>query len=82
MLDPMAAVSVRELRNHGGDVLDRVARGETIVVTRDGTEVAELRPSPRRGPSAADLITRRKALPRVDVQSLRRELDDLIEPTL
>lgn len=35
---------MRELRNHGGEVLDRVARGEVLVVTRDGAEVAELRP--------------------------------------
>jgi prevent-host-death family protein len=37
----MDAVTVRELRNHGGEVLDRVARGEAVVVTRDGAEVAE-----------------------------------------
>jgi prevent-host-death family protein len=39
----METVSVRELRNHGGEVLDRVARGAAVVVTRDGAEVAELR---------------------------------------
>ena len=39
----MEGVSVRELRNNGGAVLDQVARGETVVVTREGTEVAELR---------------------------------------
>lgn len=44
----METVTVRELRNHGGEVLDRVARGEALVVTRDGTEVAELRPRTRR----------------------------------
>ena len=36
------AGTVRELRNHGGEVLDRVARGESLIVTRDGAEVAEL----------------------------------------
>jgi antitoxin (DNA-binding transcriptional repressor) of toxin-antitoxin stability system len=39
----METVSVRELRNHGGEVLDRVARGAVVVVPRDGAEVAELR---------------------------------------
>ena len=32
-------MSVRELRNHGGEVLDRVARGVAVIVTRDGAEV-------------------------------------------
>ncbi len=32
----MESVSVRELRNHGGEVLDRGARGEAVFVTRDG----------------------------------------------
>lgn len=44
----MGSVTVRELRNHGGEVLDRVARGETHVVTRDGAEVAEIVPLRRR----------------------------------
>ncbi|HEX4431123.1 MAG TPA: type II toxin-antitoxin system prevent-host-death family antitoxin [Frankiaceae bacterium] len=25
-----------ELRHHGGEVLERVARGESVIVTRDG----------------------------------------------
>ena len=37
-------VSIRELRNHGGDVVDRVAAGENLTVTRPGKPVAELRP--------------------------------------
>ena len=32
----MNEITVRELRNDGGDVLDRVARGEALTVTRDG----------------------------------------------
>jgi prevent-host-death family protein len=38
----MKSVSVRDLRNSGGDVLYRVEHGETVVVTRDGRPVAEL----------------------------------------
>lgn len=78
----MKHVSVRELRNHGGEVLDRVARGEALVVTRDGTEVAELRPLPRRSVSPADLIARRRHLPAVDVDALRRDLDEVLDATL
>ena len=49
----MAEVTIRDLRNHGGDVVDRVAAGERLIVTRDGRPVAELRPVLRRGPTAS-----------------------------
>ena len=78
----MDSVTVRELRNRGGEVLDRVTRGETLVVTRDGTEVAELRPRRRRSPAAADLIARRRHLPEVDPDALRRDLDTVLDPRL
>jgi len=78
----MDAVTVRELRNHGGDVLDRVARGETLVVTRDGAEVAELRPLRRRAPSGSELIARRMSLPVVDETRLRSDTDDILDPAL
>jgi prevent-host-death family protein len=78
----MESVTVRDLRNHGGEVLDRVARGEAVVVTRDGAEVAELRPRARRGPSAAELIARRQNLPSVDPAGLRRDLDSVLDAEL
>lgn len=78
----MASVTVRDLRNHGGEVLDRVARGEIVTVTRDGTEVAELRPRPRRGPSARELVERRRHLPRVNPDHLRKDLDEVLNPEL
>ncbi|MDQ6656725.1 MAG: type II toxin-antitoxin system prevent-host-death family antitoxin [Actinomycetota bacterium] len=78
----MESVNVRELRNHGGEVLDRVARGEAVIVTRDGVEVAELRPRPRKSPSAADLIARRRSLPGVDLDLLRRDIDSVLDPEL
>jgi len=73
---------VRELRNAGGEVLTRVARGESVVVTRDGTGVAELRPLRRRSPRSADLVERRRSLPAVDPADLRRDLDSVLDPTL
>lgn len=78
----MDAVTVRELRNSGGDVLRRVERGEKIVVTRDGTPVAELRPLPRSSAGPAELIRRRKNLPRVNPDALRRDIDNLIDSSL
>ncbi|QJU56176.1 type II toxin-antitoxin system prevent-host-death family antitoxin [Herbiconiux sp. SALV-R1] len=73
---------MRQLRNHGGDVLARVARGETLTVTSDGAEVAELRPLPRRTLSTSELIERRRMLPAVDTDLIRSEIDELIDPTL
>lgn len=78
----METVSVRELRNRGGEVLDRVARGEAVIVTRDGAEVAELRPRRRRSPAPSDLIARRRLLPMVDPEALRRDVDAVLNPEL
>lgn len=77
----MAKVSIRDLRNHGGEVVDRAARGEQITITRSGREVAELRPvqSPL---SAEALLSRRRQLPAVDPATLREDIDRLLDPAL
>jgi prevent-host-death family protein len=75
----MSEITVRELRNQGGDVLDRVARGEALIVTRDGQAVAELRPLPRRPVPASVLLDRWRRLPAVDAARLRRDLDDVLD---
>ena len=78
----METVTVRELRNNGGAVLDRVERGESVIVTRDGHPIAELRPLPRRSARPTELIERRKRLPRVNPESLRRDIDAAIKASL
>ena len=78
----MAEVTVRELRNHGGDVLDRVARGERITITRDGRRVAELRPVMASKLSAETLLTRWKHLPSIDPVSFRTDIDDVLDSML
>jgi len=75
-------VTVRDLRNHGGRVLDDVSRGASMLVTRDGSPVAELRPVPRRGLTASELIARRRSLPDMDPAALRRDIDALLDLTL
>lgn len=60
------AVTIRELRNHGGEVVDRVAAGERLTVTRAGKAVAELRPLSRPGVAAEELLMRWRNLPHVD----------------
>ena len=61
-------------------MLDRVERGERVIVTRDGRAVAELRPVPRRSASPLELIERRKALPCFDPDALRRDIDTVPHP--
>ena len=73
---------MRDLRNKGGEVLDRVERGERVIVTRDGRPVAELRPLPRRSARTAELIERRKRLPPVDDVALRRDIDAVVDPSM
>jgi prevent-host-death family protein len=72
--------TVRDLRNHGGDVLDRVVAGERVVVTRDGRPVAELTAVRAARLGRAALLARWRHLPRVDAATLRRDLDDLLDP--
>ncbi|GEM29476.1 hypothetical protein NN3_04830 [Nocardia neocaledoniensis NBRC 108232] len=57
--------------------MDAVEAGETIRVTRNGVEIAEVRPvSRRRRRSAEELVARHRALPRVDYAVMRQEADD------
>lgn len=78
----MNRVTIRELRNHGGQVIDRVEAGESLVVTRDGRPVAELRPLTEPAISPQELVRRAKLLPRMDYARLRDELDAIIDPGL
>lgn len=78
----MAEVSIRELRNHGGDVVDRAARGEEIKITRAGKAVAELRAISDTPLSAAALLSRWRRLPRVDPAALRRDIDSTLDAGL
>lgn len=77
----MAKVSIRELRNHGGEVVDRAARGEQITITRSGSAVAELR-AVRPPLSAEALLSRWSRLPAVDPAALRADVDRLLNPSL
>lgn len=78
----MDEVTVRDLRNQGGQVLDRVKRGETLTVTRDGRPVAELRPLARAPLTAAMLLRRWQRLPTVDAAQLRTDIDRVLDPSL
>jgi len=78
----MANVSIRELRNNGGAVVDRAARGEPITITNAGKPAAELRGLPSPGLSGSALLERWSRLPRVDPARLRLDIDAHIDQSI
>jgi len=78
----VSEVTVRELRNHGGEVIDRVAGGETVTVTRAGKPVAELRPLLRPPLKATALLARWKHVPAIDPEQFRADIDAVLDPSL
>jgi len=77
-----SSVTVRDLRNHGGDVLARVQSGETLTVTSHGVPVAGLRPIQGRYLTSAELIARKRQLPPMDAERLRRDIDAVIDQSI
>lgn len=78
----MSSVSIRELRNNGGAVVDRAARGEAITITKAGVPVAELRGLPVRAVSASTLLQRWSRVPSADPDRLRQDIDAAIDQSL
>ena len=78
-------IGQRELRNDNAKVIDAVAAGETFVVTRNGTPVAELRPVQVRRPSLvarAAIIEAAAQGPTIDAARFRLDLDDVVDQRL
>lgn len=73
-------ITQRELRNDSAAVLREVEAGETLIVTRNGAPVAELRPvRPHRFASRATIANAAKAAPRVDAERFRADVDTVID---
>jgi len=70
---------VRELRNCGGQILDRVAKGESMTITRDGTPVALIAPLPNPRLTAQALVERWRHAPRIDGDALRRDISEILD---
>ncbi|GAB2992643.1 hypothetical protein GCM10023080_068150 [Streptomyces pseudoechinosporeus] len=74
----MKTITQREFRNNSAAVMDAVEAGETYHITRNGIEVAELRPlARRRRLSAEELVARHRTLPHVDYAQMRAEADEV-----
>jgi prevent-host-death family protein len=78
----MRQVTIRELRNHGGDVIDQVVGGERLIVTRDGRAVAQLAPLDRPALSAHQVVERWRRLAPVDPERLRADVDAVVDASL
>jgi prevent-host-death family protein len=81
---PMSRIiNQRELRNQSAAVLREVEAGATIVVTRNGTPVAELRPiRPRRFILRATISQAAARAPRIDAGRFRADLDAVVDQRL
>lgn len=78
----MAEVSIRELRNHGGDIVERAERGEQLTITRSGKPVALLT-GLRRAPAPLEAVLDAWVrLPLLDPERLRADVDAVIDPAL
>ena len=75
-------MTIRELRNKGGDVVERASRGEQITITRAGKPVASLRPLDMNALAADVLLARWRRLPPVDPAGLRADLDAILAAEL
>jgi prevent-host-death family protein len=78
----MTEVSIRELRNNGGEVLDSVMRGESVTVTRQGRPIAQLQPIAPEGTPATTLLERWRGIPVVAFDAFRSDLDQILDPML
>jgi len=78
----MTNVSIRDLRNHGGEIIDRVEHGEAVRVTRDGRPVAELRPLGAQRLTLPAILERFRSLPAMDSIALREDIDSVIDTSL
>lgn len=78
----MTNVSIRDLRNHGGEVVDRAARGEAIIITRGGAPVARLEALPGPALTADALLARWRRIPSIDAGALRADIDAVLDPAL
>jgi prevent-host-death family protein len=76
----MRKITQRELRNDSGAILREVQAGEHVIVTRNGTPVAELHPiRPRTYVPRAAIAEAAATAPRIDAHRFRADLDAIVD---
>ncbi len=76
----MDSITQRELRNDSGRIMRGLDRGESFLITRNGTPVGELRPLRRRqfvGAEAA--LTAFTGAPAVDAERFSQDIDVVLD---
>jgi prevent-host-death family protein len=72
-------ISQRQLRNDNAEIMRRVEAGESFVVTRNGTPIADLLPHhvpPKRRKTGRDMQEEFRQLPPIDVEQWYRDRDE------
>lgn len=77
-------ITQRELRNDTPAIMRAIEHGESFVLTRNGTPIADLiphaRPAERPRVTGADLLAAADQLPKVDVGQFFADLDRYVDP--
>lgn len=74
-------ITQRELRNESAAILREVEAGRTVIVSRNGTPVGELRPIRRRRFVSRVVIADAAArAARIDARQFRADLDAVADP--
>lgn len=72
-------ISQRELRNDSAAVLRDVEQGQTLLITRNGTPVAELRPLGRRRFVPRAQLAAPRPMPPIDARRFRDDVDSILD---
>jgi antitoxin (DNA-binding transcriptional repressor) of toxin-antitoxin stability system len=77
-------ITQRELRNDTPAIMRAIEHGESFVLTRNGTPIADLiphaRPAERPRVTGADLLEAADQLPKVDPGQFFADLDRYVDP--
>ncbi len=77
-------ITQRELRNDTPAIMRAIQHGESFVLTRNGTPIADLiphaRPAERPRVTGADLLAATDRLPSVDFEQFFADLDRHVDP--
>ena len=77
----MRTITQRVLRNESAAILRDMQAGQSVIVTPNGTPVAELKPvSPRRFVSGAAVAEAAQTMPRIDAARFRADLEAAVDP--
>jgi prevent-host-death family protein len=76
----MREITQRQLRNDSGEIMRELDRGESFLVTRNGTPVGELRPIRRRRFVPAELaIAAFSGIGKIDRERFRADIDRAVD---